>query len=452
MQLPSSYRDDAGFVFEQEGKIYRYIHPRYYNDYALLMESGLYDDLQKKGWLISHEEIADTNQFNLPEGKLLLPKQIPFICYPYEWSFDMWKDAALLTLQVATTALKKGMVLKDATPFNIQFMHGKPLFIDTLSFEKYEEGKSWVAYRQFCECFLGPLLLMHYCHPSTNKLITIYPGGIPLEVLVNLLPKRSRWNLNTYLHIHLQSRFSGNGKRKKAVEKPFSKQKLELIIKGLGSFVSKIDVKKLSSTWNDYYSNTIPGNDYLDEKTKLVLSFLKETDFKHMIDLGANDGHFSLLFSNTEKNIIAIDEDANCINALYNKIKTERITNILPMVADLSSPSPAIGWNNNERSSLTTRLKTDLVLALALVQHLAISCNLPLNMIAEWMKNMGEYLLIEFVPKTDDKLQLLLENRKDIFHDYNLARFKEIFGVHYNLLREEIVGKTGRVLFLMKRR
>ena len=447
---PASYRDTSGFVFKQNGQVYRYVHPNYQMHYAQLMQSGLYDELVKKGSLIAHEEITETGKFDFTDGKVLLPGQIPFISYPYEWSFDMWKDAALLTLQIATTSLKKGMILKDATPFNIQFYKGKPIFIDTLSFENYEEGKPWIAYRQFSECFLAPLLLMHYCHPDTGKLFTVYPNGIPMHVLVSLLPKRSKWNMNTFLHVHLQAKFSRKAKKQTAAENNFSKQKLELLLKGLESFVQKLSPKKIKTTWDDYYTDTILGDDYLAAKTTLVKSFSNFIDFKTVIDLGANDGHFSLIFGD-DKNLIATDADANCINELYINIKKESRTNILPLVNNLTTPSPAIGWANIERESITSRLKADLVLALALVHHLAIANNVPLALIAEWLQPMGDNLIIEFVPKTDEKVKLLLQNRKDIFDDYSLENFRSIFAQKYTIVKEEKAGNTNRILFLMKR-
>ena len=447
---PASYRDNSGFVFKQDGKVYRYMHPGYQVHYAQLMSSGLYEELVKKAYLIPHHEIEDINQFNFTEGRVILPEQIPFISYPYEWSFDMWKDAALLTLQIATTSLKKGMILKDAMPFNIQFYKGKPIFIDTLSFENYKEGKPWIAYRQFSECFLAPLLLMHYCHPDTGKLFAVYPNGIPMDILVNLLPKRSKWNLNTLLHVHLQAKFSGKQKLKTGSENNFSKQKLGLLIKGLESFIQKLSPKKIRTAWDDYYTDTILGDDYLAAKTTLVKSFSNFIDFKTVIDLGANDGHFSLIFGD-DKNVIATDADANCINELYINIKKESRTNILPLVNNLTTPSPAIGWANTERESITARLKADLVLALALVHHLAIAKNIPLRFIAGWLQPMGEHLIIEFVPKTDEKVKLLLQNRKDIFDDYSLENFRYIFTQKYTIVKEEKVGNTNRVLFLMKR-
>jgi hypothetical protein len=316
---PASYRDNSGFVFKQNDKIYRYIHPNYESHYQQLMNSGLYEELVKTKKLISHQEFSDIQQLNFTDGKVLLPEQIPFTSYPYEWSFDMWKDAALLTLQIAIASLKKDMILKDATPFNIQFYKGRPVFIDTLSFENYEEGKPWIAYRQFSECFLGPLLLMHFCHPGTNKLFTVYPNGIPIDLLASLLPVRSKWNMNTLLHIHLQVKFSGKQKQKDGSENNFSKQKLEILLKGLESFVQKLFPKKIKTTWDDYYTETILGDDYLNAKTALVKSFISDIDFETVIDLGANDGHFSLLFGN-DKNVIAADADPNCINELYLKL------------------------------------------------------------------------------------------------------------------------------------
>jgi hypothetical protein len=449
--LPSSYRDNNGFVFKQDGMVYRYVQPVYEEHYARLMNSGLYDELVKSRKLIAHQEIEVPGKFDFKEGRLLMPEQVPFISYPYEWSFDMWKDAALLTLQIANASLKKEMILKDATPFNIQFVKAKPVFIDTLSFENYTAGEPWIAYRQFCECFLAPLLLMHYCHPATSRLFTVYPNGIPMNVLSTLLPRRSKWHMNTMLHVHLQAKLSGRQKQKSANENNFSKQKLEILLKGLESFVQKLSPKKVKTTWDDYYTGTILGDEYLNAKTALVKSFASEIKFGNVIDLGANDGHFSLIFTR-DKQVVAADADPNCINELYLKIKKEKAENILPLVNDLMMPSPAIGWNNAERDSIISRLNAGLVMALALVHHLAIANNVPLSFIADWLSGIADNLLIEFVPKSDEKVKLLLQNRKDIFEKYTLENFRSTFAERFHLIKEEKIGNTDRVLFLMKRK
>ena len=452
--LSASYRDNAGFVFEQEGIFYRCINKVYFSHYHHLLQSGLYKELTDAERLISHTEI-DNSLFSIEDKsavKIILPEQLPFISYPYEWSFDMWKDAAIVTLKVMQVALEKGMIIKDATPFNIQFSNGRPVFIDTLSFEISEEGKSWVAYRQFCECFLSPLLLMHYGHRDMGKLFLAYPEGIPLEIPKSLLPLKAKLNLHVYLHVWMQSKIAAETRNHASTTKNFPLQKLQILIKGLSEFVKTLTVKKEKSTWDDYYTDTILGNQYLLEKKNIVASFCESISFKTVIDLGANDGYFSWLLKDKATNIIAVDFDSNCVNALYNKIRNEKVKNIIPLLATLNTPSPTIGWANAERSSLTARLKTDLVLALALVHHLAVSNNVPLLKIAEWFAGMGNYLIIEFVPKADEKVKQLLMHRTEIFHEYDIENFKKSFDTFYNILKEESVESTERTLFLMERK
>ena len=418
------------------------------------MDSGLYQQLTGKGWLIRHTEATTDFDLTPPRAMVILPEQINVISYAYEWSFEMWKDAALLTLAIAKASLDNGMVLKDATPFNVQFVNGRPVFIDTLSFEIYADGKPWIAYRQFCECFLAPLLLQQYCHRDMGKLFLLYPDGVPLDMLTTLLPKAAKWNLHNYLHIYLQAAIKGNKKdiygQKK--ETHFSKQKMLLLINGLIGYVTKLRLKTSKSTWDDYYNATILSAGYLQEKTRLVQKFLATIAFESMVDLGANDGYFSLLFKNTGRQIVAVDGDANCINELYKTIRSQKITNILPLISTLQNPSPAIGWANRERDAFSERVKGDIVLALALVHHLAVAGNVPLNFIANWLAPMCKYLLIEFVPKTDEKVQLLLQNREDIFLNYTVTDFEKIFSQKFEVLLREKVAGTERILYLMQRR
>jgi ribosomal protein L11 methylase PrmA len=225
-----------------------------------------------------------------------------------------------------------------------------------------------------------------------------------------------------------------------------------LLLNGLNSYVAKLRSKKNKTTWDDYYSETILSDAYLKEKTKLVQAFVSKVPFSSMIDLGANDGHFSLLFKNTATQIVAVDADANCINELYLKIKSEKIKNILPLINTLNTPSPAIGWNNKERAAFGERMKADMIFALALVHHLAIACNVPLQLIADWLAPMGKYLLIEFVPKEDEKVQLLLQNREDIFDDYAVTNFEAVFSKKYNILVQEKITGTERILYLMEKK
>lgn len=443
---PASYRDPDGFVFEHEGEIYRFIADAYEPHYQLLMQSGLYAQLSAVGKLIPHEEVTVSR----PGGRVIKPQRIPFISYPYEWSFDMWKDAALLTLDMALTAFSKGMVLKDATPFNVQFIHSQPVFIDTLSLTAYEAGKPWVAYRQFAECFLGPLLLQRYGHPLANRVFAAYPNGIPLSLLVKWLPARARWSAGVNLHVFLQEKLTRNAHlARPAKAGSFSAKQFETLLRGLQAFVQNMKAPAIKTSWADYYATGILGPAYLAAKEALVKDFASEVGAQTIIDLGANDGHFCRLFK--DKNIIALDVDGNCINQLYLMAKNEKWP-ILPLNADLLAPSPAIGWNNEERDSITHRLRADMVLALALVHHLAIGGNVPFDKIAAWLQPMAPNLLIEFVPKEDEKVQLLLQHRNDIFSHYSIGDFKAAFAPFFEISREELIGDTKRILFLMKRK
>jgi hypothetical protein len=450
-QHASSYKDRDGFIFRHGDKFYRCINTSYNDHYRQLMISGLYALLTKKKWLVPHEEVTNEPGLDFHDAVVILPQQVDRISYPYEWSFAMWQDAALLTLNIAKQSIDKGMHLKDATPFNIQFVNGKPIFIDTLSFELYDEKKPWIAYRQFCECFLAPLLLQQYCHVELGRMFTLYPNGIPLEILKSLLPTKAKWNLHNYMHVYLQANIKPGKEKNDTAAKDFSKQKMLLLINGLLNYVGKLQVKKSKTTWDDYYKETILSNDYLQEKTRLVQSFLNTASFSSILDLGANDGYFSLIFKNTDKQIVAVDGDANCINELYRSIRSQKINNILPLINELHNPSPAIGWNNTERTSFTERMKADMVFALALVHHLAIAGNVPLGFIADWFAAMGKYLLVEFIPKSDEKVQLLLSNRKDIFDDYSKEGFETAFAKKYQILLQQKITGTERILYLMQR-
>jgi len=205
-KVSGSFRDPSGFLFYLNGQIYRQINTEYQQEYELLMHSGLYDELCSQKMLVPHEEVSQDLALNDKAYKVIQPHQLPFISYPYEWSFSQLKDAALLTLSIQQMSLKKDMVLKDASAYNIQFFQCRPVFIDTLSFERYDEGTPWCAYRQFCQHFLAPLALMSRTHIGLNQLLRLYIDGIPLDIASSLLPLSSKLNFSLGLHIHLHAK------------------------------------------------------------------------------------------------------------------------------------------------------------------------------------------------------------------------------------------------------
>jgi len=447
---PSSYRDPSGFVFQLNGIYHRQVNQSYAGDYTLLMDSGLYTALAEKGWLIAHQEISGNHTGSADWYKTLLPAQLEQVTYPYEWCFEQLRDAALRTLAILSTAMQRGMILKDASPFNIQFVKGKPLFIDTLSFERYDPALPWVAYRQFCECFLFPLYLEHYCGIELGKLLTAYPDGIPANVTSRLLPGKSRFNPGALMHVHLQSWVKTDNGPRQGKPPAFSRQKLANLVENLAGIIKKLRTRVSShSTWNNYYGQTILSRNYLEEKEKLFRHFIDDISFRTVLDMGANDGYFSqLLAERSDATVIAIDADAACINNLYNK----HISNILPLCVDILHPSPALGFRNRERSSFNDRFRAELVVALALVHHLVLSGNVPVGDVARHLAELSTHLLIiEFVPLEDEKAQELIRNKQRWHLPYDASSFEQLFLEYFTIVKKSKVPGTERTLYMMKK-
>ena len=450
---PSSFRDPSGFIFERDGILYRQVHLSYREHYELLMSSGAYEQFTQNGSLIPHKEL-DTN-FSGSETwfKTLQPDLLPFISYPWEWSFDMLKDAALLTLDLARQSMKFGLMLKDASVFNIQFRDAQPILIDTLSFEKYDPAKPWIAYRQFCEHFLGPLLLMYHSRQDLRNLLLAWPDGVPLSVTQALLPWKSRFSFYTNLHIHLHATMARKSSGESStVVRNFSSKKLSQLLDSLSSLIQSLKWKGMSTTWEHYYSEANEREGYVISKETIISGWMKDLSTLHTAaDLGANEGHFSILLAKQTVRMIATDFDHEAVNNLYRKLRTEKIRNIQPLVIDLAQPSPAAGLNNRERSSFLERAKVDLVLALALIHHLAIGKNIPFSSIASMLAGMCHFLIIEFVPKEDEKVQYMLKQKEDIYIDYSETKFIHTFETCFTILKKEIIGQSGRTLYLMRK-
>lgn len=419
------------------------------------MGSGLYNKLVKQGRLLPHEE-SDVAAVN-PETayKVIHPEQLGFIAYPYEWSFSQLKDAALCTLAIQKEALAVGMTLKDASAYNIQFKHTQPLLLDTLSFEAYEEGKPWDAYRQFCQHFLAPLALMAHTDVRLSQLLRVYIDGVPLDLASQLLPWRTRLNFGLLTHIHLHAR-TQKSYADKAVEqdtgRQMSKTGLLGLIDNLERTTRTLEWKPQGTEWGDYYDATNYSDTASEHKAVLVGEYLQDLETKSVWDLGANTGRFSRIASEIGVATLAFDIDPAAVEQNYRQARKKKEKNLLPLVLDLTNPSPALGWQHEERQSLLERGPADAVLALALIHHLAISNNVPLQHLARFFAEAGEWLIIEFVPKSDSQVKRLLQTRKDIFPDYNLDRFQEIFAEHFTIHRKEAIQDSERHLFLMQRK
>ncbi|MFC1524290.1 SAM-dependent methyltransferase [Thermodesulfobacteriota bacterium] len=423
----------------------------------MLLDSGLYEELINRELLIPHREVDPQLALTEEAQTIIEPEYIPFISYPYEWSFSQLKDAALLTLDIQKIAMSKGMTLRDSSAYNVQFLRGKPVFIDTLSFGKLREGEPWSPYGQFCRHFLAPLALMSHVDIRLNQLLRANIDGIPLDLASSLLPWSTKINMGLGFHIHLhaksQKKYEGTVLRSDEQKRKLSKKSMLALIDSLHSSISKLSWKPGGTEWYDYYqANNNYGETGLEEKERLVSDFLSEISPKIVWDLGANIGRFSRLASPLSNLVVSWDIDPGCVESNYGMVSRQKETNILPLLLDLGNPSPGIGWNNDERTSMLDRGPADTVLALGLIHHLAISNNTPLGKIASFLAQLCSSLIIEFVPKDDSQVLKLLATREDIFPGYTQAGFEEAFSEYFKFSATKNIPATKRSLYLMHNR
>ncbi|QQR56040.1 MAG: SAM-dependent methyltransferase [Candidatus Melainabacteria bacterium] len=465
-----SLRDPSGCVFTVGDTIYRALRDDYEPSYEMLMQSGLYDKLVYQGLLIPHVEVDDkleivaradqakvtprtVSQDNWLRSRIIMPERVEFISYPYEWCFSQLKAAALATLRAERLSLEFNMSLKDASAYNIQFHKGRALLIDTGSFEHYREGKPWVAYSQFIRHFLAPLTLMAKCSPEMNKLALSYTDGIPIELACELLPWHT-W-LNPSLAVHLL----GNKMARKASQDKkagteanikMPKEHLIALLDDLESVIERLILKSKRSTWSHYYQDNSYSSEAASSKEKLVSNWVDELNPKSVWDIGANNGYFSKLCADKNIFTMSLDADIRCVEDNFCNAQAENQNKLMPLVLDLTVPTPSAGWSNRERLGLASRGPAELILALALIHHLAIAQNIPLKEVAAYFAELGQNLIIEFVPKEDVQVQRLLALRDDVFDRYDQRCFEEYFSRSFDIVKKETIGDSGRILYLMQ--
>ena len=447
----ASFRDRSGFVFSWEGKIYRWISPEYLPQYRHLMDSGLYKALVDRRLLVAHKEVV-LDGFDAGEGIVIQPKRIPFISYPYEWCFEQYQDAALTTMDIQNLALEYGMVLKDASAYNIQFLTGYAVLIDTLSFEFYQEGSPWGAYGQYCRHFFAPLMLMSNVDYRLGRLMQSFIDGIPID-LASTLMKGGGMAAHMHIHAHAKSvmKHSDDGKKGTVKQAMMKKSALVAFCNSLRKDTAKIQPMKAVTEWGKYYSNTNYTDAAAASKEVLVRNLLGEVgSLKNVWDLGANDGRYSRIANELGASVVAFDIDENAVELNWKEVKSSH-RKMLPLILDLSAPSPAIGFANEERKTIGERQKPDCIMMLAVIHHMAISNNLPFKRIAEWISGMTDSLIIEFVPKNDSQVQVLLATREDVFPDYDEAHFEGVFGRLFTLERKAPVEGSKRTMYLWKK-
>lgn len=453
--VAGSFRDPSGFLFKRDGVLYRQVNRCYREDYELLVKSGLYKELTSRGLLIGHSR-ADVEPF-VTDGSYMViePVVVPFISYPYEWCFSQLKDAALATLEIQKIALSRGMCLKDASAYNIQFVDGRPVLIDTLSFEKYREGRPWIAYSQFCRHFLAPLELMARKDIRLGLLLKNFIDGVPLDLASSLLPVSSRFRFGPLMHIHMHARSERKYEKEEIAHedvKGLSRKSLVALLESLGSAVRKLRWKPGGTEWAEYYDEINYTDEAFENKKRIVKEFLSRSGAREVWDIGGNDGTFSRIAVELGADVVCMDVDPACVEKNYLRCIADNEKNLTPLLVDLFNPSPSIGWEATERMSIFERGPVQTVLALALIHHIMISNNVPMPMVASFFAGLAETLIIEFVPKSDSQVRKLLVTREDIFNDYNLDCFLSEFSRFFEIEAREDVMPSERTMFLMRRK
>jgi hypothetical protein len=451
-RITSSFRDPSGYVYEDGNHIRRVIKPIYFRQYQAL-SGEFYQKLFSKKYLIPHAEISKSD-INI----IIQPEKIPFVSYPYEWSFPQYKHAAQLTLKMQMFCLENGFSLKDASAFNVTFHNGKPIFIDTLSFDFYHQDEPWKAYKQFIMHFLGPLVLSSYFGLDFLKSLATDIDGIPLKRLSKLLPFKSRFSPTLWTNIHLPAKYEGkyaaSGTAKAAKLSKSSQMKL---LQSLYDFISELKAVE-NTEWDDYYNQT----NYNDEAYQAKKSFIKEwvdtLQGKRVIDIGGNDGTFAREFASEAQFIIVADVDANAVGQNYRRVIENKEKNILPVVADILNPAAGYGFNNRERFSFIERVQAMQLsgcMALAVIHHITLSGNIPFDMSAKFFSKMAPSLLIEFPTRNDSWVQYLLESKRDFkdhFGFYNEVNFQREYSKFYQIEKKFAIPDSERILYSLKLR
>jgi 16S rRNA A1518/A1519 N6-dimethyltransferase RsmA/KsgA/DIM1 with predicted DNA glycosylase/AP lyase activity len=452
-RITSSFRDPSGYVFKDENSIKRIINPIYFPQYNALTNNGFYNKLFDKNFLIPHKEISKN------EDQIVIePHTIPFINYPYEWSFLQYKHAALLTLKIQKYCLENNFTLKDATAFNITFHEGKPIFIDSLSFDFYIENTPWHAYKQFIMHFLGPLVLSYYYGLDYLKILSYDIDGISIEKLSKLLPTKSYLSTTILTNIHLLAKFEKKyASDKKSGKNNLSKTSQIKLLEGIYDFIKNLKVKE-NTEWDHYYNQTNYKDDAISIKKELTKQWFDSINGKTLIDIGGNDGTFSRQLLQRASLLLVADVDANAVEQNYKQTIANKEKTIVPIVIDVLNPPANYGFNNKERFSFIDRvheLKLDGCLALAVIHHITLTGNIPFGLSAQFFAKMANNLLIEFPTREDSWVQFLLESKREFanhFDFYNEENFESEYAVFYNIVKKEVIPNTNRILYSLKLR
>jgi hypothetical protein len=452
-----SYRDRDGTVFYRGGRVFRSLSGEAAENWRRLQQAPFFETCRDSGKIIESWDV-DAREAGWPTAEsaaILEHARVPFISYPYEWTFGMLKDAALLQLDLLRKALASDMILKDSTPYNIQWRGVHPVFIDIPSFEPLKQGEPWVGYRQFCELFLYPLMLQAYKGIDYKPSLRGRIDGIPSADMRGLMSSRDMLRPGVLLHViaqsALQQRYSDSKSnvRGALAEAGFGKALIVRNVEKLQGIVSKLAPRRTKTEWSDYDRTHSYDEAEFNRKVEFVRNAASTRRWRLAWDLGCNTGTFSRIVDEHADHVVAMDGDWMAIEHFYQREKSGNGSkSILPLVINLADASPNQGWLGAERKGLAERGRPELTLCLALIHHIVIGANIPLADFIGWLASLRTAVVIEFVGREDEMVQTLLANRKDQYADYHPENFRAVLAEHFDIKAEQdLKGGKRRIFF-----
>lgn len=451
-----SFRDPSGYVFVDDGRVYRTVNKCAVDDYIASRDSATVTRLVETGLLIASEEVAPSAIRDVePNAEYLLEHPVvPFISYPYEWPFSALKDAALAHLDIHTALLKDNLTLSDASAYNMQFMHGRPIFIDRLSINRYEDGAFWTGHRQFCEQFANPLLLYSKLGVAYQPWFRGAQEGISSIDLARLIKWRHLFSPSVLTHVYLQAKLQSASLGKStdelitAATKKLPKRSFQLMLESLKSWISGLQPFKSGySDWGDYSDTNTYDSREARRKAEFVARFCQETKADTLWDLGCNTGEYSEVALDSETAfVVGFDFDDQALEKAYARLSKQG-RNFLALKMDACNPSPSQGWCEAERKGFHDRAGADAIIALAFEHHIAIGKNVGLDETIRWLTSLAPVGVIEFVPGEDPTVQRMLALRKNIFDDYSKSAFESRLAACGRIVASDVISATGRTLY-----
>ena len=451
---PGSFRDRSSRVFLRDGRVFRAM------DAASLATWRRASALPFVKELLAQQQIVGTREvsadefaaFALPAGVagVLEHVRIPFISYPYEWSFAMLRDAALLHLRLLTESIRAGLILKDASPYNVQFAGKQPVFIDIGSFTAHAPGEPWLAYRQFCELMLFPLFLQAYRGVDFQPILRGELEGISARQCLQWLRRRDLFRPGVFTHGWLQAKLEQHTQALSTSTvgdlktSGFKTSLIEHLLRKLTRLVERLQWQPPRTQWTNYDNSLHHVAEDRQAKSVFVRKVSELRPRGLVWDLGCNDGRYSLIAREKAATVVAMDGDHACVDQLYRSAGSN---NVLPLCVNLANPSPAMGWRGRERKRIEDRGRPELILCLGLIHHLVIAANIPLAEVVDWLASFRAEVILEFPSKQDRMVQTLLRNKRDQYDDYSQEFLEAQLRRHFNIALRESLPSGARTLY-----